>query len=525
MIYLVALVCSHIVPGVVVPCRAQAPPDTVWQRFYSGQDWDYVNTAVQTADGGFLLACATGTKGRTTRNGHGGSDIWMVRTDSMGVVLWQKNYGGSRDDRVVTVVQGTGGGFVFAGMTQSADGDIPRGKYHGRGDAWVVKIDDTGKILWQQVLGGSALDCANSVIVTPDSGYLMTGYTASHDGDLSSNAGKTDVWMVKMNKGGKPLWSKTCGGSDDDLGSRAINATGGGFLVVCHTKSSNPPVTDYHGGGDLWLLRIGADGGLMWQKTLGGSGYDFASAVSPTPDGGYMICGISRSPEITGHKGSGEPGIWVVKTDFGGEVQWQKTFAGTGKTIVRTAHALPDGNYLFTGNGNKSSVGLGQSEAAPTDGEMLCFSASGDLMWEKSFGATGGNDSCNYSMLTTDGGLLCTGSGYVPAGRSAPGARAGWVFKTAPVYDAGAFTGSIAKYSNAIKVYPTPTTGIVNIVLPDALLGAALFVCDMAGKKLDLSVNRTGTRLSISLAGHPLGLYILNISSGEGSGRYKIELR
>lgn len=187
---------------------AQQAPDTLWQRMYGGQDWDYINTAVQTADGGFLLACATGIRSSTLKHGYGGSDIWLVRTDSTGKILWQKNYGGSRDDRVGCLIRGLGGGFVFTALIQSADHDIPKGKYHGKGDAWVVKVDDTGRIEWQQVFGGSGFDCANSVIVTPDSGYLITGTTSSRDGDLSSNAGKADVWLIRMNSRGKPIWSK-----------------------------------------------------------------------------------------------------------------------------------------------------------------------------------------------------------------------------------------------------------------------------------------------------------------------------
>ena len=231
---------------------AQQAPAVQWQQRYTGHPWNYINTCTPTADGGYILACSANTPALSTRSPHGGADVFLVKTDAFGNIIWEHAYGGRRNDQVVRVTSAIGGGYIFAGMTQSSDGDVPKGKYHGNGDAWVVKTDDTGMIEWQEVLGGSAFDCANDIMKTTDGGYLMVGSTRSIDGDLARNGGKADIWMVKMDAQGKLLWSKTCGGSGNDIGASAINTTDGGYLIM----GTTPEATccgKKRSGGALWI--------------------------------------------------------------------------------------------------------------------------------------------------------------------------------------------------------------------------------------------------------------------------------
>ena len=500
---------------------AQEMPDTVWQRLYSDQAWDYINTAVETRDSGFVLACATSAADHKPKHGHGGSDIWLVRTDQEGNILWQKNYGGSRDDRVVTVTRGVGGGYIFAGMTQSADGDIAAGKYHGGGDAWIVKVDDSGKIQWQQILGGSGFDCANMIITTPDSCYLMVGITSSKNGDLASNSGKSDVWMVKLNARGKILWSKTCGGAGEDWGMNAINATDGGFLVTCYTNSKNDVVNGYHGGGDLWLLHISNDGQLLWQKAFGGPGYDYASSIAATTDGGYVFCGTTQ--EVT-HSANATKlqHFWVQKITHSGEPVWQSTFGGERFHIARTVHALDNGNFLVTGQGYVTDTETEQNTVS-IDAALFCVSAQGGLLWHKYLG-TPLNDSCNYSLITSDGSLVCTGSSY-PMINGVPGtARAGWMFKTTPVEVLGVPGGELDAYRKVIQMFPNPTHGDVKVVLPRKLRNARIVVADNEGATLNVQIEGEGAERNFTLSAFAPGVYYVNVETPAGVIPFRIVL-
>ena len=123
--------------------------------------------------------------------GHGNTDAWVVKLDATGKIVWQKCYGGSGFDQGVAIVETADGGLVFAATTSSKDGDVVGN--HGRTDVWVVKVDRTGTLLWQKCIGGTGSDSVNSLQKTSDGGFVVAGLTTSNDGDVKGNHGERDI--------------------------------------------------------------------------------------------------------------------------------------------------------------------------------------------------------------------------------------------------------------------------------------------------------------------------------------------
>ncbi|MDD1728055.1 MAG: hypothetical protein LUQ50_03165, partial [Methanospirillum sp.] len=238
----------------------------------TAHDWGWVD--IQTSDGGYLIGGGTGSYDGNVTGMHGVYDAWIQKLSTNGTLQWQKCLGGTKDDGANTVLQTSDGGYLAGGYVLSDDGDVTNN--HGYYDAWIVKLNTTGAIEWQKTYGGSGDEDARMVIHTDDGGFLFAGYTNSTNGDVAGNHGDYDAWIVKINATGTINWQKTYGGSGDDDAEAVIRTTDGGYLVSGYTNSNDGNVTGNHGGYDAWIIKIDATGNLKWQKTVGGTGDDDA---------------------------------------------------------------------------------------------------------------------------------------------------------------------------------------------------------------------------------------------------------
>jgi hypothetical protein len=237
---------------------------------------------------------------------------------------WAKSLGGSGDDYAMSVIQNNAGEYLIAGYTDSTDGDITTN--HGGFDYWVIKLDTHGNLIWQKCLGGSKTDEARSIKQTSDGGYLIGGYTWSDDGDVSGHIGTYDYWIVKLNSSGKILWNKCLGGSSWDYGVSAIETVDNGYFIGGFSISRNGNVTGNHGGFDYWVVKLDSQGDLVFEKSLGGSKDEQLNSAIQTHDGGYLLIGSTESNDgnVTGNHGGSDS--WIVKLDSSGFIEWQKCF-------------------------------------------------------------------------------------------------------------------------------------------------------------------------------------------------------
>ncbi len=287
----------------------------LWQKVMGSSGYDFANTSINTSDSGYLITGSAGANDGDVTGLHGSNDVWIIRLDKAGVLLWDKVYGTIGTDYGLTGYPTAGGGFIISAQAGYNGGDVT--EFHGGyGDAWIIKLDDTGTIQWQKTYGGSGYEQAASVLPAPGGGYVFSASTYSDDGDVTGFHGGTtnpDIWVVKINDTGVIQWENCYGGNGAEYAISMIQAYDGTYVIAGLAVYNNGDVSGSHGDADFWLIDVNASGALVWQKCLGGSGYDTAFAVIQTPDSGFVVAGATASfdGQVTGNHGVED--YWIVK--------------------------------------------------------------------------------------------------------------------------------------------------------------------------------------------------------------------
>ncbi|MCM1988014.1 PKD domain-containing protein [Methanococcoides seepicolus] len=328
-----------------------------WTKNYGGTLYDAGLSVRQTVDGGYILVGRSKSSDGDVAANSGGYDVLIIKTDALGEIEWQKNYGGSADDKPAGIIQTSEGGFFISAYTKSADGDLEGLPVQGDYDLWTIKTDANGTIEWQKVFGGTDSDLAmygDNSLQTTDNGFLVFATTESGDGNVTGHHGARDYWAVKLNAAGEMEWQKCYGGSADDYGYTVRQTSDNGFIFAGKSLSSDGDVLDNKGSHDVWIVKTDASGTIEWAKTYGGSGLDCAYDITELPDGGYMVAGSSKSSDFDLNANYGDCDIWVFEIDESGSLVWQKNFGGSGKEEAFGIMPMASGRYLLTGYTNSA---------------------------------------------------------------------------------------------------------------------------------------------------------------------------
>ncbi len=167
-----------------------------WQKSLGGASSEKTFSFQKTNDGGFILAGYSYSNDGDISGNHGSSDYWIVKLNGQGEIEWQKSLGGTNEDIATSIQQSNDGGYIVAGGSFSNDGDVSGN--HGGYDYWVVKLTSLGIIEWQKSFGGTFEDYASSIQQSNDGGYIIAGWSYSNDDDVSGNHGGVDYWVVKL---------------------------------------------------------------------------------------------------------------------------------------------------------------------------------------------------------------------------------------------------------------------------------------------------------------------------------------
>lgn len=397
---------------------AQLVPPILWQKTTGGNGWDQGHSVWATTDGGSVIASySPSTDGDVTGN-HGNGDYWVAKLDIVGNIQWQKSLGGSNYEMPHEIIQTSDGGYIVVGESSSIDGDVtghhdPAGTYS---DYWVVKLNNTGNIEWQKSIGGGSMDIAYTIDQTLDGGYVIAGSSSSTDGDAIGHLpyNNTDLWVVKINGLGNIMWQKSFGGYNSEVAYSIKQTSDGGYIVAGSTSSNSGDVTIQYGEVDYWVLKLDSFGNLQWQKTFGGSGTDNAESVIQTSDGGYMVAGQSRSTNgmVNDHYGNAYThDAWLLKLDTNGNIVWKKSIGGTGNDVTHYIKEMPFGGYVFAGY---SSSNDGDATGNPTGSAnfwVVRTNNTGNVLWQKSMGGSLADFGQSMSQ-TTDGGFVIVGYSY-----------------------------------------------------------------------------------------------------------------
>jgi gliding motility-associated-like protein len=411
----------------------QAQPEIQWENNLGGSALERAQSIEQTENGGYLVAGWSNSSDGDVSGNNDDSDYWIVKLDKNGQLEWENSLGGSDSEEAYDIEQTEDGGYVVAGVSASSDGDVGGNK--GEEDYWIVKLDKTGQLEWENNLGGSGLDRAWSIEQTQDGGFVVAGESKSSDGDVSGNKGEEDYWIVKLDETGQLEWENNLGGSREDRARSIEQTEDGGFIVAGLSKSSDGDVGENNGEGDYWIVKLNANGQLDWENSFGGSKFDQASSIQQTEDDGYVVAGESQSSngDVRGNNGGRD--YWILKLDATGQLEWENTFGGSGWDRARSIEQTGDSGFVVAG-WSASKDGDASGNNGDTDYWIVKLDVNGQLDWEQNLG--GSTTEFAFDIKQTEDGC------YVVAGESLSkdgdiggnkGAADYWVVKLKEIVD------------------------------------------------------------------------------------------
>lgn len=330
-------------------------------------------------------------------------------------VEWIKTFGGSGEDDALSVVEANDGSYVVFGYTQSTDGDVTD-KTATDSDYWALKISENGDIIWSKTYGGSGDDRGQKIITTIDGGYALVGYNRSSDGDVSSNEGLQDYWIVKINASGDIQWEKSFGFPGLDRAFSIVQTNDGGYFITgfLDVSASEGAGNDdknsqqKHGVGEFWGIKLDATGEREWRRYFGGTNNDRSYDVVQTEDDGFLMIGSSESTDFDISDSNGSYDFWVVKVNAEGTKVWEKSYGGSEIDVGYAIATTGNGRYVIVGD-SRSSDGDITAPKGNADLWMIQIDSNGNLIWEKSLGGTE-FDTARGIHPTREGGFIITGN-------------------------------------------------------------------------------------------------------------------
>lgn len=314
-------------------------------------------------------------------------------------IEWEKSLGGSDHDIPYAITEGHDGGPLIVGNSWSSDGDVDSN--YGVGDFWLVKMDKNGKLLWQKNLGGQESEEAKSIQKTKDGGYIIAGLSASTDGDLKQNFGSYDYWIVKLDNKGNIKWQKTLGGRAPDHAQAIQQTKDDGYIVAGYTNSANGLISHNNGRTDYWIIKLDKKGEMEWEKSFGTPQIDKAVAIKQTAKGNYLVAGFTYSEEK-------KEDYFILKLDKKGKLIWKKTLGGSFQDQSYDLELTTDEGCIVVGS-SKSTDGNVKSNKGNEDFWLTKLDQNGNLVWEQSYGGSG-SDHAIAIKKNPNGGYIVVGS-------------------------------------------------------------------------------------------------------------------
>ena len=387
-------------------------------KLLGGSDEELARELIQLRQGGFAMVGSTkSTDGDFSERISNDWDMFLIKLDDTGEVIWKKIYGGSGDDFGFSLVETLEGGFVLVGYSNSQDGDVPPTKgYH---DNWIIKVDESGELIWKKSMGYSGHDHAYNVIATTDGGYFFNGFldvTASNGlgnsgkSSESSRHGVGEFWCHKLDANGNIQWQRYFGGTNNDRSHDAIQTRDGNYLVVGTSESDDVDVKNPIGSYDLWVVMISPGGEMLWEKSYGGSLADEASKVIEDSFGYFRIIGNSHSNNGDINNPLGLSDAWKITIDKTGNLIGSQNFGGS-QFDTGTAIAKGYWGVLFITGYSRSLDGDLNKNQGENDIFLTYLPTDGTQNKTMTLGGEG--QDFTYDILVEgDGGVILVGQSF-----------------------------------------------------------------------------------------------------------------
>jgi len=430
-----------------------------WIKVYGGSNTDGAGSACQTPDGGYAVLAGTASSDGDVTGFLGVTDIWLLRIDSLGNLLWEKCYGSPDEDGAISIANTPDHGFVILGVSNGSGDDVP---FHygstGYFDWVVIKTDSIGNVQWSKDLGGTG-DEGDGAILAIDSAYYIVSNSNSTDHDCTDSFWHIgvptglNIYILKLDDTGKVLWDSSYGGTGSDDANYAMFDTRDSTIVaVGFTYSNNYMVTGYQGDGDMWVVKVNTNGTPIWEKTLGSTNMENGTGICAGPNGGYIVYGSTYPGPI------------------GGEDCWVFALDSTHNEIS---------NIIFGG-----SQGQDPNSVLPYLNGYVTTGLGGSSFTE---GTTYGN-------FDSVGGGFVSYIDYWPLG-----------------------VKNINNYVESIAVYPNPSNENITIVTPQNINGNILCFNSMGQEIFSQKTEQGNKYNQINVSGWISGMYLIKWQAEDGN--------
>jgi hypothetical protein len=384
--------------------KTDAVGNIEWQNTIGGSAYDVLYDGHQTPDGGYIIGgySSSGISGDKTESNLGEQDYWVLKLSSSGTIEWQNSLRTNKNDMCTSLHPTSDGGYIVGGFSSGGINGDKTTASKGLDDFWILKLDALGNISWQKTIGGSSTDMLVTIRQTTDGGYIVGGSSISNaSADKSENSnGAYDYWIMKLNTTGNIVWQNTIGGNDMDALSDVIQTNDGGFLVAGYSLSgiSGDKSEPNLGQDDYWIVKLNSSGNIEWENTIGGTARDILTGIHQMADNGYVISGYSNSG-ISGDKTENTYGgfsygdYWIIKIDELGNIIWQNSIGGNGEDISGAAEVNPDGSIVIAGT-SMSAVSGDKTETFYGIADFWAIKLETDCVAEDEI-CNGIDDDCN----------------------------------------------------------------------------------------------------------------------------------
>lgn len=376
--------------GVLPPKVFSQSINFEWSYGGSLNDGNFDSRTIEKQSGIFITTTSKISTDGDVLDFQGKADVWLFCHDANRNILWQKSIGGTEAEFPTEILWSKFNQVILVGTTNSVNGHF--NSQDSLGDAFVLKTDSIGNILWVKNFGGSQLDLFNDIVEDSLGNLYVAGYTESDNGDVSLNKGGLDLWLLKMDSSGNVLWNKTIGGLGDEIFPALYLDLYGNLVLAARSNSYDSTFILSSGSDDAIICKMDTDGNIKWIKRYGGSSYEGFNSITRGVNGGYVLLGFSDSNDgdVGSRKGGGD--LWIVETDTSGNIIWNKVYGGSredgGREIVNNRNnrfgiigitSSNDGdinNYHFNGTSYQSDLWY------------LEVDSIGQMLWNRCFGST-----------------------------------------------------------------------------------------------------------------------------------------
>ncbi len=494
--------------------------DIEFQQCYGGSNGDVGKDIFMLPDSTLVIFAGTASSDGTVSHNHGEGDFWLLKTDKNGTLLWEKTFGGGGSESIENMKITSDGDYVLFGDTDSNNGDVSGN--HGGSDYWVMKSDSQGNLIWQRCLGSSVNDIALQMKLDDEDNIYVIGESHGDDGDITDPCNLLDFWIAKLSSDGELLWDRTLGGSNFETGICILPTSDGGYIAGGYTSSNDGDVsctnpTMMH--SDAWIIKLDSNNNIEWDHCYGGSFDETTLDIIATEDGGYIFVGGTNSNDgdVSGFHGvpGGDYDIWVWKTDSWGNLEWQKCLGGSlmeGRGEITDAG---NGEYIINGytDSNDGDVSGNHSNPGYPDVWILKIDNEGELLWQQCFGSSDSEGSSGLCIINDIELMVVSGTGETDGSVDCdlyPGIMNYadlWFFK---IIDTISVSSSEYRFDpSAIIIYPNPGNDIIYYYVKEKLPVPILFVYNVYGQKVgEYKLQKHQNQIEINVSDFISGVYV-----------------